>query len=164
MNLRLAEYFSEFPNVFVLDSNKWAHRANKTAFNPKMWYMGKIPFSNELFLEAVKDIKAAINGINGMAKKLVITDLDEPFKYPSVYKPSYHEIPEPITPPTPAPSIPLSSNAGPSIPLSSNAGLIRYFDANEEIAIKLNPKIVVFLGIILGIVVLGLNVYFGLWP
>jgi len=77
MNLRLAEYFSEFPNVFVLDSHKWAHKAGKAAFNPKMWYMGKIPFSNELFSEAVEDIKAAINGINGMAKKLVITDLDD---------------------------------------------------------------------------------------
>jgi len=72
--------------------------------------------------QTIEDIINDLQSLEG-----VITDLDGPFKYPSVYKPSYHEIPEPITPPTPAPSI----------PLSSNVGLIRYFDANEEIAIKL---------------------------
>jgi len=77
MNLQLSEYFGKYPNTFVLDSHKWVKGTYKTAFNPKMWYMGKIPFSNELFSEAVKDIKAAMNGIGGLAKKLIITDLDD---------------------------------------------------------------------------------------
>ena len=39
--------------------------------------MGKIPFSNEVFKEAAKDIKAAIRGINGFARKLIVVDLDD---------------------------------------------------------------------------------------
>lgn len=77
INLRLAEYCSAIPNVFVLNTQKWIEQVGSKSFNPKLWYMGKIPFANEIFLEAAKDIKAAIQGINGQAKKLIIVDLDD---------------------------------------------------------------------------------------
>ena len=29
----------------MMNAQKWIERAGKNAFNPKLWYMGKIPFS-----------------------------------------------------------------------------------------------------------------------
>src|SRR5262249_53417094 len=41
------------------------------------WYLGKIPFSNDVFKDAVSDVKTAIRGLSGQSKKLVILDLDD---------------------------------------------------------------------------------------
>jgi len=47
--------------------------------------------------------------------------------------------------------------------LMSSAGLMRYYDV-EESAVKMSPKTIVIAGIALGALVLGLQIYFGLWP
>ncbi len=47
--------------------------------------------------------------------------------------------------------------------LMSSAGLMRYFEADET-AIKLDPKIVVGACVASGVVILGLNIAFGMWP
>jgi preprotein translocase subunit Sec61beta len=47
--------------------------------------------------------------------------------------------------------------------LMSSAGLMRYFEADDT-AIKLNPKMVVGVCVASGLVVLGLNIAFRLWP
>jgi preprotein translocase subunit Sec61beta len=52
-----------------------------------------------------------------------------------------------------------SDNSG----LMSSAGLMRYFEADDT-AIKLDPKMVVGVCVASGIVVLGLNIAFRLWP
>ena len=39
--------------------------------------MGKIAFSNEVFKEAVVDVKAALNTLSGRSRKLIVLDLDE---------------------------------------------------------------------------------------
>ncbi len=77
MNARLAWHFQGSTNVYILDTQKWVGLLGKSAFNPKLWYMGKIAFTNELFKEAVKDIKAALQTISGQACKLIILDLDD---------------------------------------------------------------------------------------
>jgi FkbH-like protein len=77
MNLRLAENLEKIPNIHVLNAHKWVERAGATAFNPKLWYLGKIPFGNEIFKEAVQDIKAALRGMLGYGRKLIIVDLDD---------------------------------------------------------------------------------------
>ena len=77
MNLKLMEHFNEFKNTFILDANQWIAKIHSDAYNPKMWYMGKIPFTNEIFSEAVKDVKAVMNGIGGSAKKCIVSDLDD---------------------------------------------------------------------------------------
>jgi FkbH-like protein len=77
MNMRLSEYIRNLPNVFVLDTQRWIACAGPKAFNPKLWYMGKVPYTNEVFSEAIKDVKAAINGASGLAKKLIVVDLDD---------------------------------------------------------------------------------------
>ncbi|MBT6049562.1 MAG: HAD-IIIC family phosphatase [Candidatus Scalindua sp.] len=77
MNLRLIKRLSEASNMYVLNTQRWIAIAGKNAFNPKLWYLGKIAFGNEVFKEAVKDIKSAINGIGGNSRKLVVLDLDD---------------------------------------------------------------------------------------
>ncbi len=48
-------------------------------------------------------------------------------------------------------------------PLMSSAGIMRYFE-EEKTQIKINPKSVLAFGFLMGILVIILNVYYGLWP
>lgn len=77
MNLRLSENLDKASGVYLLNTQRWTNIGGKNAFNPKLWYMGKIPFGNEVFIESVKDIKSALRGITGDSRKLVILDLDD---------------------------------------------------------------------------------------
>ena len=77
MKEQLTYRLSKSNNIHILDSQRWMQMAGKNAFNPKLWYMGKVPFSNEVFIEAVKDVKAAARAIYGLTKKLIIVDLDD---------------------------------------------------------------------------------------
>ena len=77
MNLRLAEHFEQAPHVYPFHAERWMASAGIKAFNPKLWYMAKVPFGNDVFKTAVKDVKAALRGIAGQAKKLVVVDLDD---------------------------------------------------------------------------------------
>jgi FkbH-like protein len=77
MNARLIQNLADSPNCIVLDTQRWLSKVGQTAFNTKLWYMAKIPFSNDVFKEAVRHIKSAIRASNGHTKKLIILDLDE---------------------------------------------------------------------------------------
>ena len=78
MNLRVCANLDGENNIYVLNTQKWIERVGgKIAFNPKLWYMGKIAFGNEVLKSCVTDIKAAINGLRGNSKKLIILDLDD---------------------------------------------------------------------------------------
>ena len=76
MNLRLSEKLGASSNIFMLDSQKWISAVGKYAYDPKLWYRGKIAFGNTVYKEAVKDIKSALTGIQGHSKKIIILDLD----------------------------------------------------------------------------------------
>jgi FkbH-like protein len=76
MNLRLAENLAG-SGAYVLDAQKWLGTAGKYACNPKLWYAAKAAFGHDVFVEAAKDIKSALSGINGNAKKLIVLDLDD---------------------------------------------------------------------------------------
>lgn len=77
MNLRLADRLGEADNVFLLDARKWAEMAGSGTFLPKLWYMGKIPFGSQVFAEAVRDLKAGLDGLEGRGRKLIVVDLDD---------------------------------------------------------------------------------------
>jgi len=77
MNMRLAENLKEQQNIFILNTRKWIESAGKNAFNPKMWYMAKIAFGNEVFQNAAVDILNFYRAIAGQYRKLVIVDLDD---------------------------------------------------------------------------------------
>ena len=76
MNLRLADNVAGASNIYLLNTQKWIESSGESAFNPKLWYMGKVAFGNKVFAAAVKDLKAALRGIDGEARKLIIVDLD----------------------------------------------------------------------------------------
>jgi FkbH-like protein len=77
MNLRVADNMKEESSVYLLNTQKWIEDSGRNPFNPELWYMAKIPFGNDVFKQAVKDIKSALSGISGKAKKLIILDLDD---------------------------------------------------------------------------------------
>ena len=77
-NLRLVDNLKESRNIFVLNAQRWMELAGaRNAHNPKLWYMGKIGFGNDVFKEAARDLRAALQGMAGAARKLVLLDLDE---------------------------------------------------------------------------------------
>lgn len=48
--------------------------------------------------------------------------------------------------------------------LQSSAGLLRYFEDEESKAPKISPKGLIVGASVLGLVLLGLNAYYGAWP
>ena len=74
MNLRLAERLDASPTTFVLDPTRWIAAGE---FDPRLWYLGKVGFSREVFAAAAADLRAAIRGARGHARKLVVLDLDD---------------------------------------------------------------------------------------
>ena len=77
MNVRLSENICEAANIYLLDAWRWAGIAGKNMFNPRSWYMGKIPFANEVFKEAAVDISSFLGVLSGSTKKIIILDLDD---------------------------------------------------------------------------------------
>lgn len=75
MNQRLADALGNESGVFVMDSSPWFSRPD--AYDEKMWYAAKVPYTNAVFRSAVESTKAAIRAIQGEAKKLIICDLDD---------------------------------------------------------------------------------------
>ncbi len=47
--------------------------------------------------------------------------------------------------------------------LQSSAGLMRYYDS-EETAISIDPKTVITVAVVVGLAILALNAYNGIWP
>jgi FkbH-like protein len=77
MNLTLAESLAKLPTVFLLEPGAWLQAAGPSAASPRMWLAGKVPYGNRVFQEAVVDIKAAMSGALGSARKLIVLDLDD---------------------------------------------------------------------------------------
>ncbi len=77
MNIRLSENICDADNIYLLDALKWARIAGKNMFNSRSWYMGKIPFCNEVFKEAAVDIRYFLRVLSGGTKKIIILDLDD---------------------------------------------------------------------------------------
>jgi FkbH-like protein len=77
MNARLIDRLASLANVYVLDANRWVASVGPTAQNPKMWHLGKIAFSPDVFTHAAADVKAVLRAVAGEARKLVVVDLDD---------------------------------------------------------------------------------------
>ncbi|MCC7053600.1 MAG: HAD-IIIC family phosphatase [Gemmatimonadaceae bacterium] len=77
-NARLMSQLADVPNVFVLHAQRW-HEASATRGRSmaKGWYLGKVPYSTDLFAEVALDLKAAARAIAGQARKLLVLDLDD---------------------------------------------------------------------------------------
>jgi len=77
LNARLCDDLARTNNVFVLNADRWFLSAGAQAINPKGWYLGKMPVPRSVMVEAAADIKAAIFGHDGGARKLLVVDLDD---------------------------------------------------------------------------------------
>lgn len=77
INLRLAHNLQEQSDFILLPVQKWLEQAGSSAFNPKLDYMGKIAFSNQVFAQAARDLKAGLRAVQGQARKLILLDLDD---------------------------------------------------------------------------------------
>ena len=77
INMRLMETLEGVSTVYPLWTEKWIQLSGPTAFNQRLWYLGKIRFSNDVFKAAAWDLKAALRGLDGQAKKVIILDLDD---------------------------------------------------------------------------------------
>ena len=77
MNLRLAEQLEGATNVFVLDAQRWVASGGLADVKPKRWFLGKISYGAGVFAEAARDVRAALRGARGMARKLIVVDLDD---------------------------------------------------------------------------------------
>jgi len=76
MNARLAERLAPAKSTFLLEADRWLSLTRRPGFNPKLWYMAKVAFDNEVLRLAAQDIKAAVRAVRGEARKLVLLDLD----------------------------------------------------------------------------------------
>ena len=73
MNKILADKLWSTPNVYLLDSARWI---DNHSYNPKLWYLTKTPFNNDVFSKAAQSTKSALRTILGTTKKLIVVDLD----------------------------------------------------------------------------------------
>jgi FkbH-like protein len=77
MNLALSDALGDEPNVFVLDAARWIASVGPRAWSDKLWFATKSPFTAVVFEQAASDLAAAIAGLNGSTRRLVILDLDD---------------------------------------------------------------------------------------
>ena len=77
MNLTLADALRDQPSVFLLDAGRWLAAAGSRGWSQKLWYAAKSPFTPAIIEQAGADIAAAVDGLAGRARRLVILDLDD---------------------------------------------------------------------------------------
>jgi FkbH-like protein len=75
-NARLAEALDGM-GAHLLDAQPWIEAAGLNARSSQLRYMAKTPFSHAVFEEAAIDVRAALRGVRGLSRKLVIVDLDD---------------------------------------------------------------------------------------
>jgi FkbH-like protein len=77
MNLVLYESSRADPRIRIFDAARWSALVGDKGYDPRLWYAAKTPFSLGVFKHAVSDFVAALRGLEGRARKLVVLDLDE---------------------------------------------------------------------------------------
>src|SRR5260370_13316444 len=78
INQRLITRLDEAQNVFGLNAQRWFDEVGRGAHSAKLWYMGTLPFHLSVFEHAASDIKAAIQALTGLGRKLIVVALDDP--------------------------------------------------------------------------------------
>ena len=75
-NLTLAEKFSAHQNIILLDAAYWHASLNRRAYDPRMYAVAKILYSQPLFEKAASEMKAVLRAALGQGKKVIVCDLD----------------------------------------------------------------------------------------
>ena len=72
-NARLMTQLASASNVYVLNTQRWLEAtASRGRSMAKGWYLGKVPFSPDLFAEAARELKAAVRALSGQTRKLLV--------------------------------------------------------------------------------------------
>ena len=74
MNAWLVEALEPCENLFVLPAERWMRGAG---YDSRLWYLGKAALHPEALGEAARDLKAALRGLTGGARTLLVVDLDD---------------------------------------------------------------------------------------
>ena len=78
MNYYLSNQLIKEKNLYVLNSSKWLLNCGAdNAYNSKLWYLTKTPFSNIFFKNVISDLSNLYVTIQGLNRKLLILDLDD---------------------------------------------------------------------------------------
>lgn len=64
-------------NLFPLDPGPWLVEQGNNAISPAMWYLSKTPYHKQVFKLAAEACYSVLNAWNGLAKKVLIVDLDD---------------------------------------------------------------------------------------
>ena len=78
MNNSLIQLCSRSGTIHVLDTYRWLS-VTSNAHDPKLWFMGKVPFNNPIFREAASDVDAGRRALDGQTAKLIILDFFNSF-------------------------------------------------------------------------------------
>jgi FkbH-like protein len=76
MNLALHETIAADRRIHLFDSSRWTALCGDKSYDPRLWYASKTPYSLAVFKLAAADFTAALRGLRGGAKKLLVLDLD----------------------------------------------------------------------------------------
>lgn len=76
-NLAFARRFDDHPEIIMLNTQHWIEQSGPDAHDARYWYLGKIPFNGQVFQHAATEIRAALAGALGQARKLIVVDLDD---------------------------------------------------------------------------------------
>ena len=77
MNAQLISLAEEHALIHLLDTPSILANCAGRAYDAKLWHMGKVPFANSIFRQAVGEVKAMLRALAGRAKKLIVLDLDD---------------------------------------------------------------------------------------
>ncbi|MDE2221790.1 MAG: HAD-IIIC family phosphatase [Candidatus Omnitrophica bacterium] len=77
VNRHVIDALSKMPNTYVLDTERWLQAIGEKSCDPRLWYLGKIPFDQAVFKLAAGDIKAALGACLGKSRKIIVLDLDD---------------------------------------------------------------------------------------
>ena len=75
-NLVLAEKLATRQNVVLLDAGYWQASLGRPAYDPRMYAVAKILYSQNLFDKAAAEMKAVLRGLLGRGRKVIVCDLD----------------------------------------------------------------------------------------
>jgi FkbH-like protein len=75
-NLILAEKFAGAKNIVLMDAAYWQASLPRSAFDPRMFAVAKILYSQNLYEKAAAEMKAVMRGALGQTRKVMVCDLD----------------------------------------------------------------------------------------
>ena len=75
LNKRVADSLKKYKNISFLNTNYITDK-NDADYNPKLWFLAKIPFTQKIFELASNEIFRTLQAIKGQFIKLIVVDLD----------------------------------------------------------------------------------------